>query len=359
MAFDPIEEDCSRLVLSSMEHDDVYPSDNPLYVERCLRSYRKDPSSLIHTDRDRSFHLMAKAAEIADYRIPFLTDEDEIDRQADLAESYLQEATELDPDNWDAKRMLAAFDAESNETYFEYLIENRDAVKETLDGITADPDDPYATTYAECFARTPYLRWLAALSSRSLIAGRYRFSLEVAEESLAFDPEDPADIRHTGMLALAKLEATPEELSQFRARHEKAYHSASARGRRRRRRNDRDAWSLLADMNVSYRSLDFERADSVLDELMQTYPKAAEPLYYQAELPDGLYSRLNIEPKSADELILALSEATPLLQEGYGAPDSASFSVWLAENKRVQDGLDKKSPRYESFSDARRAGGEN
>ena len=359
MAFDPIQEDCLRLVLESMRQEHIYPLDNPIYVERCMRSYRKDPASLIHTDVDRSFHLTAKAAEVLDYRLPFLSDENEADRQAELADNYLQEALELNEANWDAKRMLAALDAESNDAYVDYLLENRDAVKADLDAAVADASDPYSEEYASDLARRPYLRWLAAIASRALIAGRYKLSYQVAEESLAFEPQDPSDVRHTAMLALAKLEATSDELATFHARHEAAYRSPAAHARRRHRKNERDAWWLIADMNASYRALDFDGANAVLGEILRTYPKAAEPLYYQAEFPDGLYARLNVEPKSEDELIIALSEATPLLQEGYGAPDNASFSLWIADNEQVQRELDKQSPRFESFSNARRSGGDN
>lgn len=360
MAFDPIEEDCARLVLASLQREHISLADNPLYADRCIRAYRKDPASLISTDHDRSFHLVAKAAEIADYRLPFVTSDDELDRQADLAEQYLQEAGELDGENWDAKRMLAALDAESNEEYLDYLLKNRDAVQK--DAVYEPKDkheDKDVTDFAKDLARRPYLRWLAAISSRAFIAGRYRLSYETAEESLAFEPSDPADVRHTAMLALSKLESTPEELSAFHARHETAYKASASRSRRRRRKNERDAWWIIAEMNVAYRNLDFEGANALLGELMRVYPKAAEPLYYQAELPEGLYSRLNVEPKSEDELILALSEATPILQEGYGAPDSASFSLWIAENEQVQNGLDTKSSRFEAYSNTRRTGGEN
>ena len=341
MAFDPVEEDCARLMLESMRREHIYPLDNLGYARRFIRSYTKDPSSLVHTDRDRSFHLIAKATELVDYRIPFLTDESELDAQAEQAETYLQEAAELDGSNWDAQRMLAAIESESNDAYVSYLLDNRQAVQADLAQAEEQAADPYSREYARDLASRPYLRWLAALSSRALIAGQYRLALKVAEESLAYKPADPAGIRHTGMLALAKLESTPEELEAYRKRHAEAYLPHFVSRRRRRLGLDRDAWTLIAEMNVAYRSMDFDQATSKLSSLIRSYPRAAEPLYFQAEFPDGLYSRVNVEPESEDELILALSEATPILQEGYGAPDSASFSLWISENELVQAELEK------------------
>lgn len=360
MAFDPIEEDCKRLVLAEIRREHVSPEESSLYAARCTRAYRKDPASLIHTKEERSFHLTAKAAELLDYRVPFCTDENELDRQTDQAEHYLQEAVELDENNWDAKRMLFALDVESNEEYVDYLTEHPDEVKSSSEGRKPeDEPDPDLRSLGDDLAISPYLRWLAALSSRSLIAGRYKLAYETAEKSLSYEQRDPAGIRHTGMLALAKLESTPQTLADYRSRHETAYHSSAARSRRHRRRGERDAWTLLAEMNVAYRSMDMEAAEGALGELIRSYSGAAETLYYQAELPEGIYSRLNIEPHSEDELILAVSEATPLLQEGYGAPDSASFSVWIAENDQVQGALDPKSPRFEPLSNAPRTGGES
>ena len=45
---------------------------------------------------------------------------------------------------------------------------------------------------------------------------------------------------------------------------------------------------------------------------------------------------------STDELVLALSEATPVLQEGLGAPDNASFAAWVATNDIVRSQIDER-----------------
>ena len=81
MAFDPIQEDCLRLILQSMRREGIFPLDDASFIEHGMEQFRTDPSKLITCDADRSFHLMAKATEILDYRLPFLTDEVQVDRQ--------------------------------------------------------------------------------------------------------------------------------------------------------------------------------------------------------------------------------------------------------------------------------------
>ncbi len=91
-----------------MRRERVYPLDDAAFIARGMDRFREDPAALIATDADRSFHLMAKATEILDYRVPFLADEEEVDRQEARAEDYPREAVTLDASNWDAQRMLAA-----------------------------------------------------------------------------------------------------------------------------------------------------------------------------------------------------------------------------------------------------------
>ena len=340
MAFDPIQEDCLRLILEAMRRERVYPLNNAIFIERGMEQFREDPAKLIACDRDRSFHLMAKATEILDYRIPFLTDEAEIDRQEERAEHYLHEAIELDASNWDAKRMLAALDAESNDEYVSYLLDNRAAVERDLAATVEATNDAYTREYASDLARRPLERWLAALASRAVISGQYRLALTVAEESLAFAPTDPADIRHAGMLALAKLEGNHQDIKQYRSRHAIAYGIAGPlRRRHHAAEKSPDAWTLLTEISAAYRAFDYTSAERYLHQLMRVYPGAAEPLYYQAEFPDGIFARVNVVPGSQDELILAISEATPLLQEGIGTPDNACFASWIANHEMVRRAL--------------------
>ena len=346
MAFDPIQEDCLRLILEGMRRDRIYPLENSEYIARNMEAFQRDPAQLIRTDRDRSFHLTAKAALVADYQAPFAADEEERDRQDDIAAGYLQEAVSLDPGNWDARRMLAEMDAETNDAFLTYLRENREAVAHDAAVAVASAQDPYSREYASDLAHRPYLRWMATLASRALISGRYRMALDTANSSLAYAPDDPADVRHTAVLAMAKLEYTAKDISTWRRAHAAAYvddgpaqrleDPADAGAGRRRT----DPWTLLARLSAAWRSFDYSAADRILRDLLRICPRAPHVLYYQAEFAEGIFSRLNVEPGSEDELMLAVSEATPLLQEGLDAPECAPFSAWISNNERVIGALD-------------------
>ena len=255
----------------------------------------------------------------------------------------LREAAALDPANWDAQRMLTALTAESNEEYVQYLVSKCDEVEHDLALKIASAQDPYEREAAGDLTRRPYLRWLAALASRALISGRYRMSLEAANRSLDFAPNDPAGVRHTAMLAMAKLEYPAEELKRFRSAHSVPYlANTPLRRRPKDAERDLDPWTLIALMSAAWRELDYEGAEHYLRILVRSCPHAAEALYFQTEFPDGVYARVNVGAGSTDELVLALSEATPVLQEGLGAPDNASFAAWVATNDIVRSQIDER-----------------
>ena len=79
MAFDPIQEDCHRLVLEALRRDNI-PLTDGAAVERLMEQFTRNPAPLIVHDRDRAGHLIAKVVEAVDYRIPFIPD----DAQAEL-----------------------------------------------------------------------------------------------------------------------------------------------------------------------------------------------------------------------------------------------------------------------------------
>ncbi|MFR2031768.1 MAG: hypothetical protein ACLS3M_10515 [Collinsella sp.] len=111
--------------------------------------------------------------------------------------------------------MLTALTASSNEEYVQYLASKRDEVEHDLALKIASAQDPYEREAAGDLTRRPYLRWLAALASRALISGRYRMSLEAANRSLDFAPNDPAGVRHTAMLPWQSSNTPPRSSSAF------------------------------------------------------------------------------------------------------------------------------------------------
>lgn len=344
MAYDPIQEDCLRLILGALHREHIYPLENAAFIARCMEDYHRDPAKLIASDADRSFHLVALATETIDYRLPFVANDTEADRLSIAAEAQLREACQLDPKNWDAQRMLAALSSPSNDEYVSYLLEHRAEVEETIRQDERTARDPYSQEYMRDLGKRGLVRWLAALASRALISGRYRLSLSAAEDCLALAADDPADVRYTAMLALAKLECTRQDLKRFRLGHPASYR-AHAGGRRRHHLAEKsaDAWELIAELAIAYHELDFSGATRVLRTILSSYDSAAETLYFQEEFPDGLFGRVNVSPGSDDELILALSEATPLLQEGVGAPENAGLAVWIASHDLVTAALERTS----------------
>lgn len=360
VAFDPVQEDCLRLILGHMSRERIFPLDDGAYIARRMSQFEEDPSQLIETDAERSFHLTAQAVEATDYRVPLLTDEAEIHREEDAAADHLREAVDLDPRNWDAKRMLAELDAESNDAFLDFLLDGRDEVALDTARAIAAAQDPYGREFARDLAHRPYLRWLAAIASRALISGRYGMALRVAEESLAYAGDDPAGVRHTAVLAMAKLEVDPDEIKRFRRRHAQAYQAENPQRRRHHlTEKELDPWTLIAQMDLAYRALDYDGANRALRALVRSCPHAAQALYYQTEFPEGLFCRVNVIPGSDDELMVALSEATPLLQEGLGSPDNAGFSLWISENDLVASAISPaERERERPAAGGRAAGGE-
>ena len=68
MAFDPIQEDCHRLVLEALRRDNI-PLTDGAAVERLMEQFTRNPAPLIVHDRDRAGHLIAKVVEAAPGRI--------------------------------------------------------------------------------------------------------------------------------------------------------------------------------------------------------------------------------------------------------------------------------------------------
>lgn len=53
MAFDPIQEDCHRLVLEALRRDNI-PLTDAAAVERLMEQFTRNPAPLIVHDRDRA-----------------------------------------------------------------------------------------------------------------------------------------------------------------------------------------------------------------------------------------------------------------------------------------------------------------
>ena len=327
MSFDPQREDYERLGLRfarSLDNND--PANAAHAFATFGRRFAQDRDSLPQSDSDRAFHLVAEATRLIDYELPFAT-EDRAAKIIDNGHRLLDEALAIDPTCYDALRMKAAAQSNSFEGFLEFLAEQSPVVRATCEEqrdealkATISANTGERVRLAADLAMRPYLRWIASWAEQALICGRNKESLRIAQQALDEDPHDKADVRFTMTLAYAKLEDEDglEVLIQ-------SNHTAG------RIRPADDPWTLLARLALAHKRLDMDAAGKHLDTLLATFPHAAEALLRQIELPDGVFSRLSVLPYSEDELILAISEATVLLQEGFDTYGKGVLSSWIMQ----------------------------
>ena len=105
MAFYPQHEDYQRM---SLRFARTVGGSDPYRAAREMmsfpRRFRSMRDSLPQTDSDRAFHLVSRATDIIDYRLPFV-DEASVEPLIAEARKLLDEAIELDETCSDARRM--------------------------------------------------------------------------------------------------------------------------------------------------------------------------------------------------------------------------------------------------------------
>lgn len=352
MSFDPRYEDYVRLSLRFARTLDELPPDEATRAFASFgRRFVRDRDSLPQTDADRAFHLVAEAATLIDYELPFA---DETQARAIIKRGHdlLNEALALDPFCADASRMLASSEQTSFDGYYAFLETGLPEVEARCQEECAKiPTDEQAdrAALARELALRPYVRWLASMASQAVICGRNREALQVCARALKADPADGADIRFTAVLALAKLE-DEEGLEKL----------VSETIGSQRDHGAMNAWVYIARAALAYKRCDMVAAKEQLRTLSMLYPHACATLVRQHELPDGVFSRLAVPPLSEDELIVAVSEATVLLQEGREQEGRGPFGAWVAREAERMAPLNEMSEiaeakRYVAEQAARRA----
>ena len=290
------------------------------------RRFSQNRDSLPQSDGDRAFHLVAEATNLIDYQLPFVPDEQCVPL-IENASHMLREAIDLDPACHDAHRMLAASTTSGFEGYYRFLADGAASVLADCERERERARHGKGTSselrLGVELAMRPYVRWAAMRAAKALICGRYRESARLAEELLELDPSDSADVRFTLALAYAKLE------------DEASLDALEKRGGRHARRRGADAWMMLARIALARKRGDDATAREALLKILSSYPHAALTLYRQDELPDGVFARLAVAPRSEDELILAISEGTVLLQEGIDSDERGPLGTWVANQPEV------------------------
>ncbi len=323
MAIDPQYEDFQRLgVRFALSVNASDPFAAARAATDFSRRFRTSRDSLPQTDADRAFHLVTKATDLIDYQLPFSTEDSGAGIIAE-ARKLLKEAVELDAYCYDARRMLAAADSASPNDYHRYLADNTNGVRafceKERDRVVAEIGDNELSAVAGGLAMRPYLRWLATHAMNALVCGRYRLCVKIALEALELDATDPAGMRLSLALAYAKLEDA-EALGELCGNVSKG---------------PGYAWFALARMALAFKREDREAAEREVSNILAAYPNAGTTLSRQDDLPDGVFCRINVEPLSEDELILATSESTVLLQEGFDLRERGTLGSWLAGRPEV------------------------
>lgn len=328
MAHDPRREDYQRMALRYALTLDEDPTSAVRAMATFGRRLAQDRDSLPQTDADRAFHLVALAADLLDRRLPFAGDQ-QVPRIESRAEALLDEALSLDPACHDAVRMRSIARGGSVERRYRALVDGASAVRASCE---AERDrlcerlDGERRALAADVAMRPWERWVAELAEDALICGRNHAAVSAAEELLAADPHDVSDARFTLAYALAKLEDEPG-LSRLLSRYPSLCAPRAAD----------DAWVLLAQVALAHKRWDLAAARDLLARLLRVYPDAGAALIRQTELPDGAFARLRVAPYSPDELILAVSEGTVLLQEGRESSGRGVLGAWVASTTAELD----------------------
>lgn len=331
MSYDPRFEDYQRLSLRfARTVDDLDAFAAARAFAGFGRRYAQNRDALPQSDADRAFHLVAEATVLIDYELPFAKD-DQVEKIVSSASEKLGEAIELDGQCHDARRMLAAGTSQGFENYYRFLASESDRVRRDCERrrreATADLPPGEQAELAGNLAMRPYLRWVSTQATKALVCGRYRVAAGLSEQLLDLDPSDESDARFTCAFAYAKLEDSSALESLARR--------TRAVGGSRRPEN---AWMLLSRVSLAHKRRDFDAARTHLGRLVETYPHAALTLSRQDELVDGVFCRLACAPYSEDELILAVSEGTVLLQEGRYAGERGPLGSWIASQEAIVEG---------------------
>lgn len=323
MAHDAKTEDYQRLGLRFIRELD---GSDPIRAMRAYagfgKMYASDRDSLPQTDADRAFHLVQLACEVVDYELPFAPGP-KAGELIDRGKKLLDEALALDPDCFDAQRMRSSTGMPSGSARYDFLAEGEPCVREACERARAEAaasdEAPDRAELAMDLAWRPYLRWLASMADEALVCGRNRQAVGLCEKLLQADPRDMSDARFTLALALAKLE---DEAGLDALEHRYSQICAG--------RAPNDAWMLIARIALAHKRHDMDACRGALRRLMEAYPGGAVALIRQNELPCGEFARLHTREYSEDELVVALSEAVVLLQEGDDPAGRGVLGSWIA-----------------------------
>lgn len=333
MAFDPKKEDFDRLFVQHLIDMGAAEPPEPHAFEVFIERFSNHADTLLDSDENRAFHLMSQAVEKIDYLLPG-ADISEGERLIQDGKRLLKDACSLDPNCFDALRIQQSMSCSMLEESYSYLAELEEEVFRACTEKAAAASQNAPKEFEEAvteLAMRPYHRWLAALASRALIAGRNKAAIAYGQKLFSFDPYDFGNVRFTLALAYAKLE---DQHGLVKLQNQYVTVKPA--------RPSDDAWMTLSRIALAFKENDLASASALVSKLLERYATGALTLFVQRNIPEGEYARLNVEPYSEDELILAVSEAAVLLQEGNDFTGRGVFGRWLGTEiqKRYPDFTD-------------------
>ncbi|MFR3998841.1 MAG: response regulator receiver protein, partial [Paratractidigestivibacter faecalis] len=140
MAHDPRREDYQRLALRFVRTIDPQDPAAAREFTDFGRRFAQERDSLPQTDADRAFHLVCRATELIDYKLPFA----EPDQAAELirhGQSLLDEALSLDEKCFDALRMKSGPEVAGLDARHEFLVKREPEVRADCEQ-ARDAQDP-------------------------------------------------------------------------------------------------------------------------------------------------------------------------------------------------------------------------
>lgn len=293
--------------------------------------YVADRDRLPQTDADRAFGLMARACEILDDESPFVSSEREAAQMENRAAGLIAEAVKLDPHCYDAVRIQQSLDSVDRDALVDFLRAGAGEVRAWCRKASEENMVPVVEGRwsASAYMR-PYLRWMHALANEELNCARYCRSAEICRELRAADGPDLVGARLVEALVYVKLEDA-DALAELIAAYPE----------------DRNAWFDLARVFMAYSQYRMEDAAALLHAVVRDYPSAGETLTAQEEVEQGVFCRLNYEPGSADELYIALSEASVVLSASAG---DSSLASWIASDPLVAQARESEAVKREYYA---------
>ena len=342
MAFDPIQEDCLRLTLEAMRREHIYPLEDAAFAEQCAEGVsaatRRASSCTTATAPSTSWRLPPEAIDYPHslYRR----------RRRGRAPGPPKPSTSSRRPSTSSRatgtrrRMLAALVGDLQRRVCN--LSGRPPRRGRVGHRGARPPtrhDPYSREYAIGLRPAP----LPALARRARLARAHRRQVPPGAPGRRGLPRRRA--RRPGR-SCATPACSPSPSSRPRARSSPAGAAPTATAylppipfRRRHHTTEKtpDAWTLLAELAAAYHELDFTGATRALRSPHARLSRArpSRSTTRAGGFPRGSLPAWHVLPQSEDELILALSEATPLLQEGIGSPESACLASWIATNPLV------------------------